>query len=303
MVVSKILDTNMTFVGPKRQKRPIPARIICCEICYCSWPPKKDEAIGDKQSFLKSSFDKRVRIDLPVLCLSPPTPDPPHPLPLFPHFPQENPPPAPEPDPQPLSQRTPITACENYPGKNYPLVCEIGLWVPKTFFPFALDKGCFDSKTTYSLLSRQGSLFSTGKYKQNGAFRLEPPMTRAKRHAFQDPKPPSLPASVEFDPVVALPRGRRIRKPESYHICPQIRLDFSSQRVISSSQCLCLLLCTLLKGTSPNYEVSKDMHALEFSPVGCANILCSALCPPSCPCLWQSFLKFKSSKPILNSLA
>ena len=35
----KLLDTNMTFVRPKRQKTPIPAHELCGNICYCSWPP------------------------------------------------------------------------------------------------------------------------------------------------------------------------------------------------------------------------------------------------------------------------
>ena len=38
MAMSEILDTNMTFVRPKRQKTPIPARIMR-EKGYYSWPP------------------------------------------------------------------------------------------------------------------------------------------------------------------------------------------------------------------------------------------------------------------------
>ena len=37
MVVSEILDMNMAFVRPKRQKTPIPPRMMRCgKICYCS---------------------------------------------------------------------------------------------------------------------------------------------------------------------------------------------------------------------------------------------------------------------------
>ena len=47
-----------------------------------------------KGSLLKSSFDKCERMDLPVFFpCSHPTPRPPTPLPVFPHFPQESHPP------------------------------------------------------------------------------------------------------------------------------------------------------------------------------------------------------------------
>ena len=40
MVVSEILDTNMTLSGPKGRKHRSP-RKLCNKICYCSWPPNK----------------------------------------------------------------------------------------------------------------------------------------------------------------------------------------------------------------------------------------------------------------------
>ena len=42
MVLSEILDTNMTFVRPKGRKHGSPHK-LCGEICDCSWPPN---AIG-----------------------------------------------------------------------------------------------------------------------------------------------------------------------------------------------------------------------------------------------------------------
>ena len=38
VVVSEILDTNMTFVRPKNRKHR-PPHELCGKICYCSWPP------------------------------------------------------------------------------------------------------------------------------------------------------------------------------------------------------------------------------------------------------------------------
>ena len=45
MAVSEIVDTNTTFVRPKRQKKLIPARIMR-SMCYCSWLPKLQGSFG-----------------------------------------------------------------------------------------------------------------------------------------------------------------------------------------------------------------------------------------------------------------
>ena len=49
MVVSEILDTNMTFARTKRQKRPTPAHELCGKICYCPVGPARHlDAPGQK---------------------------------------------------------------------------------------------------------------------------------------------------------------------------------------------------------------------------------------------------------------
>ena len=45
--VSEILDTNMTFVRPQRQKNRSPHE-LCGNICYCSWLPNKVASISIK---------------------------------------------------------------------------------------------------------------------------------------------------------------------------------------------------------------------------------------------------------------
>ena len=81
-----------------------------------------------KDSLLKGSLDKRVRIDFAGSFACPhPTPHTPHPLPLFPHFHRktQHPHHPPEPDPKPLPQdtnRNSYPFAKTTQGKNYPLV-------------------------------------------------------------------------------------------------------------------------------------------------------------------------------------
>ena len=88
------------------------------------------EEIGEKLKgrSLKSSFDKACALTCRFLRRSPPhpPPPPPHPFPFSLIFHRKTAPEhPPEPDPKPLPQGhqwalPPL--CENYPGKNYPLV-------------------------------------------------------------------------------------------------------------------------------------------------------------------------------------